>query len=96
MTQARFRSTQIARSPATKVVEGACYFPIADVDMTKLERSETTSRCFWKGKASYWHVHDDDGNVAIDAAFAYEKPWPLARNLVSDRIAFWRQVDVTD
>jgi uncharacterized protein (DUF427 family) len=33
-------------------------------------------------------------DVAPNAAFAYPKPWPLARRLVSDRIAFWQGVIV--
>lgn len=32
--------------------------------------------------------------VGDDAAFAYEKPWPLARRLVRDRIAFWQVVEI--
>ncbi len=30
----------------------------------------------------------------MDAAFTYERPWPLARRLVTNRVAFWREVEV--
>lgn len=74
-------------------VEGMTYFPIGSVDMDRLVESPTTSRCIWKGKATYWHV---EGRTAIapDAAFTYLHPWPLARRLVADRIAFWHGVKV--
>jgi len=93
MTRAVFDGVVVAESDNVKVVEGMSYFPVEDVDQTKLIESPTTSRCFWKGKARYWHV-DGPANLAADAAFAYPKPWPLARPLVTDRIAFWREVQI--
>jgi uncharacterized protein (DUF427 family) len=95
MTKAIFDGAVIAQSDDVKVVEGMAYFPVDSVEMTRLTRSDTTSRCFWKGKATYWHVKSDEGNVAFDAAFAYERPWPLARSLVTDRVAFWQDVRVS-
>ena len=93
MTKAVFDGVVIAESDDVRNVEGATYFPIDSVDMDKLVESPTTSRCFWKGKASYWHVQSD-GDVASNAAFAYERPWPLARRLVNGRIAFWQGVQI--
>jgi len=83
----------IAESDQVKMVEGMAYFPMDSVDMSRLSESPTSSRCFWKGKARYWHVEAGD-DLALDAAFAYPKPWPLARPLVTDRIAFWREVSI--
>jgi hypothetical protein len=37
-----------------------------------------------------------DDEVAADAAFAYERPWRPARGLVTDRISFWRGVEIVD
>jgi uncharacterized protein (DUF427 family) len=91
MTRAVYDGVLVAESDDVKVVEGMTYFPSDSVDMTKLAESPTTSRCFWKGKAKYWHVEGSD-DLALDAAFAYPKPWPLARSLVTDRVAFWRGV----
>ncbi len=93
MARAVFAGSVIAESDDVKVVEGITYFRRADVDLDALTDSPTTTRCFWKGKARYWHVDGAD-DVALDAAFAYEQPWPLARRLVTDRIGFWRGVEI--
>ena len=94
MARAVFDGMVIAESDDVRVVEGMTYFPIDAVDMERLVASPTATRCFWKGKATYYHVRGAD-EVAPDAAFAYERPWPLARRLVTDRIAFWQGVEVT-
>ncbi len=36
----------------------------------------------------------ESDDIAQDAAFTYEHPWPLARRLVEDRVAFWRGVEI--
>ncbi len=93
MTRAVFDGVVIAESNDVRVVEGMTYFPLSSVAEDVLVESQTASRCFWKGKARYWHVAGET-DLALDAAFAYERPWPLARRVVTDRIAFWREVDV--
>ena len=93
MVKAVFDGVVIADSEDVRVVEGMTYFPLSSVAEDVLLESTTTSRCFWKGKARYWHVVGET-ETATDAAFAYESPWPLARRLVTDRVAFWRDVDV--
>lgn len=93
MVRAVFDGAVIAESDDVTVVEGIAYFPIEAVDHQRLLESPTTSRCFWKGKASYWHVRGDD-DIAPDAAFTYEHPWPLAKRLVTDRVAFWQGVEI--
>jgi uncharacterized protein (DUF427 family) len=95
MTKAIFDGVVIAESDDVKRVEGMSYFPIADVDADHLLDSPTTSRCFWKGKASYFHVQGND-DIAQNGAFIYRKPWPLAKGLVTDRIAFWQGVEIVD
>ena len=93
MIKAVFDGVVVAESDDVRVVEGMSYFPLHSVDMGKLEQSPTVSRCFWKGKANYWHVHGAT-ETAPNTAFAYEHPWPLARRLVSGRIAFWQGVRI--
>lgn len=93
MARAVFDGVVIAESDDTRVVEGMTYFPTSSVNKAALVESATTSRCFWKGKAKYWHVSGEE-ELAPDAAFAYERPWPLARRLVTDRVAFWNGVEV--
>ena len=93
MAQAVFDGVVIAQSDDVKVVEGMTYFPRSSVAADVLIECPTTSQCFWKGKASYFHVVGAT-ETATDAAFVYKRPWPLARRLVTDRVAFWRDVDV--
>ena len=85
----------VAGSDDVRVVSGATYFPRSSVRSGALVESATTSRCPWKGKARYWDVSGEN-ETADDAAFAYERPWPLARRLETDRVAFWRDVDIVD
>lgn len=95
MTRAVFDGVIVAESDDVRIVEGMAYFPRSSVRDGTLLESPSTSRCFWKGKARYWHVAGES-DIAADAAFAYEQPWPLARRLVSDRVAFWRDVQILD
>lgn len=93
--RAVWKDTVIAEAgeDEVKIVEGNVYFPPETVDVGLLAESPRTSRCYWKGKASYFHV-DVDGELNPDAAWTYRKPWPLARNL-KDHVAFWRGVHIT-
>ena len=93
--RAVYAGNVVAEGDDVRVVQGISYFRRDDVKPDVLVESPTTSRCPWKGKASYFHVqHGDD--VELDAAFTYEKPWPLARRLVTDRVGFWRGVTIED
>ena len=50
------------------------YFPRADVHVAKLERSETTSRCPFKGLATYYNVTQGSHQLK-DAIWSYEEPY---------------------
>lgn len=93
MTRAVFDGVVVAESDDVKVVEGITYFPFESVKDGALLESPTTTRCFWKGKATYSHV-DNGEDTALDAAFQYLSPWPLARRLVGGRVGFWRDVTI--
>jgi uncharacterized protein (DUF427 family) len=63
------------------------YFPIADVRMDLLHRTEHHTRCPFKGEASYWSIEVGDRR-SEDIAWAYEDPLP-ARADLKGRIAFY-------
>ena len=92
MATASWNGTVIARSDATRVVEGNHYFPPESVDRNCLRPSETHTVCSWKGTASYFDVVVD-GQVNKDAAWHYPVPKPAAAG-IAGYIAFWRGVQV--
>ena len=92
MVEAVWNGAVIARSDDTVVVEGNHYFPRASVDAAVLKPSATTSVCGWKGTASY-HSIEVDGKINTDAAWYYPEPKSAAAE-ITDRIAFWKGVQV--
>lgn len=84
----------LAESDDTVVVERNHYFPASSLDMAFFRPSDTTSKCFWKGTANYYTI-TVDGKDNPDSAFYYAKPKKAASN-ITDRVAFWRGVEVTD
>jgi uncharacterized protein (DUF427 family) len=93
MVTARWNNTVIAQSDDTVVVEGNHYFPRDAVDVDFLQGSDTTSVCGWKGTAHY-HSLIVDGKTNKDAAWYYPEPKDAARE-ITDRIAFWKGVEVS-
>ena len=92
--RAIWNDTVIAESDDTVVVEGNHYFPRSSVREDLLQDSDTTSFCPWKGKASYQSLVVD-GEVNRDAMWFYPKPFPAAKK-VTDRVAFWKGVTVSE
>lgn len=92
MIRATWSGTVLAESDDTVVVEGNHYFPVDHVKSQYLEPSATTTRCPWKGQASYYSVVVD-GRSNPDAAWYYPNPSEAAV-AVTGRVAFWRGVEV--
>lgn len=92
MTTARWNGAVIAQSDDTVVVEGNHYFPRDAVNAAYLQDSVTTSACPWKGTAKY-HSLIVDGKTNTDAAWYYPEP-KSAASQITDRIAFWKGVEV--
>ncbi len=90
--KAQLDGTVLADSDSTVVVEGNHYFPPATVRWEHLQPSETTSRCPWKGKASWFHVRAGTTGVD-DGAWTYRRPWLFARR-IRDHVAFGPDVAV--
>jgi uncharacterized protein (DUF427 family) len=82
----------VAESNDTVEVEGNQYFPRASVKSDYLKDSSTHSTCPWKGVASYFTL-DVDGKTNEDAAWYYPQPKDEAK-MITDRVAFWRGVEV--
>ena len=92
MPRAVWNGETLAESDDTVVVEGNHYFPIESVNKDYLQDSDSHTRCFWKGVASYYDVVVD-GQRNSDAAFYYPEPSKAAQK-IKDHVAFWRGVKV--
>ena len=93
MPTARWNGTIIAQSDDTVVVEGNHYFPRESLVDAHFTESSKTSRCPWKGTASYLNVAVE-GDENRDAAWYYPKTLPAASH-VEGRVAFWKGVEVS-
>lgn len=92
MVKAVWRDTVIAASDDTVIVENNHYFRLEDVRRELLRPSQTTSRCGWKGLATYYSI-EADGAVNPDAVWTYTDPLPAAAH-IKGRVAFWKGVKV--
>ena len=87
----RVDGVQIADSADVVAVEERGYPPrhyLArdDVDMTRLEKTDKTTFCPFKGLATYYVIRGPQGEIS-DAAWSYERPYHEAE-LLRGRIAF--------
>jgi uncharacterized protein (DUF427 family) len=81
-----------ANDDEVEIVENNVYFPPSSVKQEYLQPSDHTSRCPWKGLASYYSLNVN-GKVNENAVWYY--PAPLEKALhIKDHMAFWRGVDV--
>ncbi|MEM1082458.1 MAG: DUF427 domain-containing protein [Pseudomonadota bacterium] len=62
------------------------YFPMADVDGSRLVPSDSSSWCEWKGRARYWHLEDRGHPTILDCAWSYPSPVQYQLN---NRISFY-------
>ena len=84
----------LAESENTIVIESNHYFPASSLNMQYFIESETTTKCPWKGTASYYNVVVND-EVNKDAAWYYPSPKEAATE-ITGYVAFWRGVEVTE
>jgi len=75
-----------------EIVENNVYFPPSSVKREYLQPSSHTSRCPWKGLASYYTLNVN-GKTNENAAWYYPEPYEKARQ-IKDHVAFWRGVEV--
>ncbi len=82
----------LADSNDTVVVENNHYFPIESINKDYFSPSTHTSRCGWKGTASYYSI-EVAGKRNENAAWYYAEPLAAASD-IRGRIAFWKGVEV--
>ncbi|KIM98542.1 hypothetical protein OIDMADRAFT_20114 [Oidiodendron maius Zn] len=81
--------TIIAESDTWEKVEGNIYFPPSSFkDPSILVKSDTTTRCPWKGLASYYDLNVE-GQTYRDSAWYYPEPSPAASK-IKDYVAFYQ------
>ena len=68
------------------------YFPESEVRMDLLERTDHSTRCPFKGEASYWSVRVGD-RVAENAVWSYPDPIEDAPPIAGYFALYWRQMD---
>lgn len=96
--RALFEGHEIADSANALVLrEGdyppVVYFPREDVEMLVLRKTDKSSRCPFKGDASYYTIYRDR-QIVENAAWSYENPIEGAE-LIRGRIAFYPEhVDI--
>lgn len=84
----------LAESDNTVVVEGNHYFPPEDVKSSYFKKTDTHTKCPWKGEASYYSI-EVDGDINKDAAWYYPEPFEKAKN-IKDHVAFWKGVEIQE
>jgi len=68
------------------------YVPRADIDMSRLLRTERATTCSWKGRASYYSVRGEDG-LLENAVWSYEDPKADVA-AIAGHLAFYPSVTV--
>ena len=64
------------------------YFPVEDVRMAYLEKTQHQTHCPFKGNASYWTLNVA-GKIAENAAWSYEEPYSEAKP-IQGYLSFYR------
>lgn len=90
--KAIWNNTVIAESQETIRIDGNYYFPPDSINKEYFQKSDSTSRCFWKGKTNYLSV-TVNGKTNQNCAWVYLKPWFLGKK-ITGYIAFWNDVQI--
>jgi uncharacterized protein (DUF427 family) len=90
--QLMYQGHQIADTTDVLVLREAGYRPVyylprEDVAMDYLSKTSLSTHCPYKGEASYFTLMMD-GEIAENAAWSYEDPYP-AMEMIRGRIAFY-------
>jgi len=85
------KNIELAESKDTIIIEGNHYFPPDSVNWDYFQKSDTQTRCPWKGEASYLSIVIDDV-VEKDGAWYYPDPKEAAIE-IKDYVAFYKGVE---
>ncbi|BDU49704.1 DUF427 domain-containing protein [Haliovirga abyssi] len=90
MIKVMFNNTLIAETNNCIAVEGNYYFPLEDVMIKYLGKSDYHTVCPWKGDGSYYNLKAE-GKVVENAAWYYPEPKEEAKK-IKNYIAFDKKV----
>lgn len=92
---ATLNGKEIAKTNNEEKVEGNIYFPQDSIHKNFFEKTDKTTTCPWKGKASYYTLKID-GKTFENVAWTYENPKSDAKN-IKNHVAFYsNKVDVKE
>lgn len=94
MAKAVWNGKTLAESDKVEKDAGHVYFPPDSLKKEHFQESHTQTEDPRKGTATYFHLKVD-GQVNVDAAWAYLKPKTAAKHL-KGHMAFWRGVEITE
>lgn len=72
------------------------YMPRETLDMTRLERSDHTTWCPYKGEAGYYHLRAADGTLIENAVWTYETPFPAVAKIKNALAVYQNKVDAIE
>lgn len=96
--RARVGSTTILDTVGARLLHESnilpvAYVPLEDLEASRLERTQTTTHCPFKGDASYWSLKLSGDDVREDFVWAYEEPLAEAGWLKGYAALYWNRVD---
>jgi len=74
----------------------ALYLPRAKLDLSRLERSDHTSWCPYKGEASHFHLRRANGSLSENAVWTYETPFPAVADIKDALAVYPDRVDAIE
>ena len=84
----------VAESETTVKVDGNHYFPRTSLMMEFFGESDKTTRCGWKGTASYYHL-SVNGSTHKNIAWTYNEPLEAASE-IKEHVAFYSKVKISE
>jgi len=74
----------------------ALYLPRHELDLSRLERSDHTTWCPYKGEASYFHIRAQNGDLIENAVWTYETPFDAVSDIKDALCVYGNKVDAIE